>query len=137
MNTQSITDIEEFINNDTAILEGTSYDKSKLFRFKPGHRIFLNKLSQAIHRMDETVEKAEQDSNFNLSYVLKMLIETAEMNSDREPKGWRYHETIRYYATYIYLLCGKQCYEVLCCNLPLPKPGTICMYFMSTIFTLK
>lgn len=125
---QTINNIEEYINNDPETLEGTSYDKLKRFQFRPGHRVFLNNLPQMIHRMNEVAESLAEPVTFNLSYVLKMLIETAQKNSDREPKGWRYHEVIRYYATYVYLLCGKQCYEVLCSNLPLPKAGTIRMY---------
>lgn len=124
----TITEIEEFINGNRQILRKTTYDGVGVFKFKPGHKRFILNLSRHITTCmllnSEKIRENECDSN-DFTYILKELIETAKLNSGRDPRGFRYNESIRYYSTFIYLLCGKACYEALSANLPIPQPNTI------------
>lgn len=122
----AINDIEEYVNIDRSMIRGTSYENFEYFRFKPGHRSFI---IQVVHKIQNINLSNEKSHSSVFSYVLKKLIETAEANFNKDPKQCRYSEEVRYFATYIYLLCGKNCYEVLAANLPLPKANTICTYF--------
>lgn len=72
------------------------------------------------------------DYSYGFSHLLNMLINNAKYNSNKDPKGYRYDECIRYFATYIYIMCGKACYETLSANLPIPKAQTIRTYFLIT-----
>ena len=60
-----------------------------------------------------------------LPNMIGELLETALKNYKKTPNLNRYSEVIKDFATYIYLLCGRQCYEVLSCNLSLPAASTI------------
>lgn len=126
INENDILNIEEYINEQPSILKGTTYENIQKFKFKPGHKKFLLELPNLIKKYNE-----EQHNKYgtkhcsNFAYVFKELIDVAIANSEKEPNGVRYSECIRYFATYIYLHCGKKCYETLCANLPLPKANTI------------
>lgn len=126
----TIATIEQYAVEDRTVLENTSYEHVKNFKFKPGHRIFILDLPNQIKRLNEMEsDDKEQYNSSNFSYMLKTLIDTAQRNSMRNPKGFRYNEAVRYFATYIYLLCGKACYETLSANLPIPQASTICRCF--------
>lgn len=98
----------------------------KTFAFKPGHK------SAIIHLANQTklLEKVEADVNMqykmsDFSLILKTFIETAESNYGRDPKGFRYNDINRYFSTFVYLFCGRACYETLSANLPIPQADTI------------
>lgn len=58
--------------------------------------------------------------------ILNKLIKTAEFNELKDKNHATYSDEIRYFATYIFLLCGRSCYEMLRSNLPIPSVKTIC-----------
>lgn len=122
---ETINDIEEYVNENPTILKETSYQDVKIFKFNPGHKRFILNLPKKISVPLETTEK-EEFIYSDFSFVLQNLIETAKQNSSRHPKGFRYSEVIRYFSTFIYLQCGKACYEALSANLPIPQANTIC-----------
>lgn len=62
----------------------------------------------------------------DFTHILKLILESAENNLGREPKGRRYNQCLKEFSTYIYLMCGRSCYETLSANLPLPQANTIC-----------
>lgn len=96
------------------------------FEFKPGHKVFLLQLPTKIKLLKK--EKHEQSSvseKYNFSHVLKTFIDTSQANFGKNPKGYRYNETNRHFSTFIYLLCGRACYETLHANLPIPTANTI------------
>lgn len=125
----TIIEIEEFVNKNRQILAKTSFDFSQTFRFKPGHKKFILNLSVRLSTQFEStniVRNGQEVDEYNdFSYILKSLIDVAKLNSGKDPKGFRYIESIRYFATYIYLLCGRACYEALSANLPIPQANTI------------
>lgn len=108
-------------------LIGTIYEHVQPFEIAPGHRVVIENIPQYVKQIKTVEQISKFDTVANdFSFVLKMLIETAENNSGREPTGRRYSETIQYFATYVYLMCGRACYETLCANLPIPQANTIC-----------
>lgn len=127
INNEAINEIEQYVCENQSILDSTSLQKDGNFRFKPGHRRFLLELPTQIQKMTEEEDQhsLHVTHTTDFSYILNMLINTAKFNSNKEPKGHRYEETIRYFATYIYIMCGKSCYDTLSANLPIPKAQTI------------
>lgn len=133
---EAINQLEQYIFENKAVLQKTSFQTDGIFKFKPGHRKFLLEIPKQIKNMighlDRRADQTDDVSHSSdFSYILNLLINAAKLNSKKQPKGSRYHENIRYFATYIYIMCGKACYETLSANLPLPKAQTIRMYIYS------
>lgn len=125
-----IMDIEDHVNSEREILKNTSYENVHSFKFKPGHKIFLLQLPNQIKILREAKAKNPQRECLpprmsNFSYILKTFIETADANLSKHPKGHRYCEANRNFSIYIYLLCGRACYETLSANLPIPSSNAI------------
>lgn len=121
-----IADIELYVNENKDILKNTSYEKVEVFKFKPGHKTFILQMANQVKqkREEKTSKSVEFESN-EFSHILKAYIDTAQANKGRHPNGFRYNEINRFFSTFIYLLCGKACYETLSSNLPIPKADTI------------
>lgn len=133
INEEEINKIEEYVRKNRIILKGTSYENENNFEFLPGHRVFLSNLPNDIGRMKEVNKNLPQieKSTANCShfpFMLKALIETAESNSNGHPSGNRFNKNVQDFATYIYMMCGRACYDTLSANLPIPKSNTICMH---------
>lgn len=122
----TINEIEDYVNEDLSILNNTSYEGVSHFKLKPGHKCAILNLPNHVHRSKESnSDGSDQCKMSDFSYILRTFIETAETNFGKHPKGFRYNETCRHFATLIYLMCGRACYEALCANLPIPQPSTI------------
>lgn len=102
---ESIFQIENYVCVNREILKNTSYENDLNFKFKLGHKRFILESAKKAALLFQTKSKDVQESDF--SFVLKMLIETAQRNSERNPKGYRYSEGIRYFATYVYFSVAK------------------------------
>lgn len=130
---EKITGIEDHINADIANLSyglvGTRYENVRPFKLLPGHRALIESLPQYLDEVILTGEPAAHHQSNEFTQILKLLIESAEINTSREAKGRRYNECLKYFCTYVYLMCGRACYETLSANLPLPQASTICTYF--------
>lgn len=143
-----ISSIEEFMNNyshtTSEIPQESIYSKIRPFKLLPGDRKFIENIPKYIEQLDNTETTKWNLSEF--SFVLKCLIDTAQENSHRNIKCLRYSKTIQAFATYLYLMCGRSCYDTLCANLPIPQSNTVgkknemkflCMYVLhSFIFTV-
>lgn len=130
-----------------------TYSKSiGKFQFLPGHRaLILNlkpSLKQSFFNMSTSTSSnlstiPTSSSNFGeilsnildevrkspaFSNVLREIIESAINNYAKTPNLYRYSEFIRYFALYLFLLCGRRSYEILSSNLPFPSASTICTY---------
>lgn len=127
INMEIINDIEKYLNENKSILQNTSFKNVADFSFKPGQKAFLLALPNQIKQMRETKPDLKLLLKLNdFSCIIKTFIQTIETNHGRHPKGFRYNDINRNFATYIYLLCGKACYQTLSANLPIPKAETIC-----------
>lgn len=126
IHSEIIADIENYANENPAILENTAYKNISKFKFKPGHKLLLLQLPNQIKILRESQTNKSQESRTNdFSQVLKTFIDTAESNFGKPPNGFRYDEINRYFSTFVYLLCGKACYDTLSANLPIPSSHTI------------
>lgn len=135
LNTDVIKDIEQFANEDRSVLEGTSYENMGEFKFKPGHKIAILHLANQVKQLIESgFDEREKNELCDFSIVLKSFIDTATSNSGRKPNGFRYNEINQYFSTFIYLFCGKACYETLSANLPIPQSITIREFFKQIFF---
>lgn len=145
MNAEDLKKCEDYANNN---LQNTIENlkccysdvyqmdvRNKQFEFISEHKdIILNLSNQSgtssethsqfsldqLHQMSEIVANNPAFSN-----VMKELIQTAITNYEKSPNLYRYSDILKYFATYVYLLCGRQCYEVLSNNLPMPAASTI------------
>lgn len=126
---QSVQDIENHINTKSrATIEAlkcchSEYYKSlDEFKFIPGHKDLVISLSKLNYL---TIEKHDLLPESNCSFFLKEMVKTAATIGKKCSK---YSDVIRWFATYIFLQCGRSCYELLNQNLPLPSTRTIRKY---------
>lgn len=136
----AIEELEEFIEkNKNDLLQNNYLDNyvfaNQQFAFVPGHKNILLNLPvriQEIQSQNSLVNTSTQDnaneSSNAYSVILNELINTAKRNHNKSKHAFQYDDTIKYFATYIFLLCGRTCYETLNKNLPIPSTKTVCKY---------
>lgn len=119
------------------------YEEQEVFLFLPGHRNILLSLRKNIENMQASRQATRQpiDKKANKSdelissateeytVVLTEFLKTAKINSKKSKHAYQYSDIVKYFSTYIFLLCGRTCYETLNKNLPMPSTKTICKYF--------
>lgn len=122
------------LNNDNDVLDNTvNVYKSQLqFQFLPGHRVILLDIPNKIKQIEEEEVRFQLNKNVHsetmaeYSTIFTKLIETANRNKNVSKNAYKYDETIKYFATYIFTLCGRTCFETLNKNIPIPSTKTIC-----------
>lgn len=132
LNTETVLEIEKYVNeNLNDVLVNSIYSNMKEFSFLPGHKAILLSLPSYVDEFDRTTQKSSTDcfvDTLPLSYIMKKMIKTGMKNYDRDKKHNQFLVEIKHWATYLYMMCGKACYEILCHNLPLPQANTIRKY---------
>lgn len=127
MFTYLLTDLSIDLFESDSIKE---YQGQAMFEFLPGHRHILLCLRNKIENMQQQVSTAKiaeyVETSVEYSVILSELLETARMNAKKSKHANQYSDIIRYFSTYIFLLCGRTCYETLNKNLPIPSTKTIC-----------
>lgn len=122
------------ILHDLECKHSNYYQNQSPFKFLPGHRILLNSLNEHVRRLREYTSQQDHSGSDNndkhFSTILTELLKTAESNAVMDKNHARYSDTIRFFFTYIYLQCGKGCYETLNRNLPIPSTKTIRKIFI-------
>lgn len=106
------------------------------FNLIPGHRDLILAVSKqiSIHlgaqkNYNDTLNQAIQQHP-SLSVIMRELVKTSLQNAKMPKNNAEYSDNIRFFATYIFILCGRTCYEVLRQNLSLPSISTVCKYFI-------
>lgn len=146
LNEELIAQAEEYVNsNGKELVEkltcchSEEYKNSianRTFKFLPGHKKLIlmarEIAAELIAPNEEPVQSrithiwnAMESFGPNVPNVLKRLIQTALKNSQVQPNLNSYSDTIKYFAIYVYLMCGRQCYDVLNSNLAMPAASTI------------
>lgn len=98
----------------------------KKFKFLPGHATLVAALPQYVKAYQIAYQKKIFELKGRYSFILNELIETAEANQFKSANQANYPDSVRYFAIYIFLLCGRACYNMLQSNLPIPSTPTIC-----------
>lgn len=136
MSSEDINDIELYIEEnlkhiveDLECCHSDAYRNQKKFRFLPAHRKFVQSLKSRIKQMNSDAESTHQSSLDQFSPLLKIIIANARNNLNKIPTQCRYLEIIRYFSMYLYMVCGRFSYEILCSNLPLPQSSTVRKFF--------
>lgn len=119
------------------------YKKQELFTVLPGHRSILLDLPQTIRKMQAentlygdgntnimtnmktVVDTSNVDTAEDYSVILKELIKSAQAKQNKSKHGYTYEDTIKHFSTYIFLLCGRTCYDTLSANLPISVTKSI------------
>lgn len=143
---EHILQIEEYFNENydrlSSGLLGSIYENMVPFKVAPGHRVLIESLPKYVKTLkpgDLNVSKVDCSNTY--STVLKLLIDAAKYNGERDKKGHRFHEYLQYYATYIYLMSGRALYDTIAANMMIPQSNTICkeslFIFNTQIFKLN
>lgn len=129
LNKDVVTVLEQYVQNKLkTLLANSVYSEMEFFSFLPGHTTLLLALPAHVEKFENSHPKRDPnvvDLN-SLTLLMKEMIETARENCSKDVKHHKFSSIIQNFATYIYTICGKSCYEILCHNLPLPQPNTVC-----------
>lgn len=125
-----LSDLEKLNKSDDSL---NAYKEQQLFQFLPGHRNILLSLRGNIERMQQAVTSGSDklvtevhECTEEYSVILTELFKTAKNNLNKSKHAYQYNDIVRYFSAYIFLLCGRTCYETLNKNLPIPSTKTIC-----------
>lgn len=98
------------------------YKSQVVFKFLPGHKSLLSILGSKISNLRENKKSLCQQ---NFPTILSELVLSEQNNSKKHKNHAVYSNVLKDFATYIYLMGGKCCYETLQANLSLPSTKTI------------
>lgn len=135
----NISTIEDFINEnekktmqELVCCHAEFYKNQNEFKLLPGHRALILELPKYLDSINEQRLNTTTPSLCH-SLILRKMIETSENNADKSKNRHSYENIIRYFSTYLFLSCGRSCYEFLCRNLPLPSWRTVCKLYLVKI----
>lgn len=140
--------IDNYLNRSEmrAVIDSLSCCKSEIYKAQekfellPGHRTYILNLARQmiLKQMSHSdmvasttpglTFKEQAEIEPSLPFLLKEFINISLNNYKKMPNSHRYSNIIQDFATYIYILCGRYCYEVISKNLPMPKAPTICKH---------
>lgn len=134
INEKWISEVEKTINNNNNHMEKMKqlkccfseyYKGLNRFEFLPGHVALLMSLPKFVCAYRSAQSGSVPELNGRFSFILEELIRTAESNLSKAPNQAVYSDEIKCFATYIFLLSGRSCYEFIRKNLPLPSVETV------------
>lgn len=99
------------------------YSARQQFKFLPGHVAILLALPK--YAINFMISQDKLVLNDNHPFILNEMIKTANSNMYTDQNHASYSDVIRFFATYVFLLCGRSCYLMLRENLPFPSVKTI------------
>lgn len=132
---ETIEEIEQFVNsyaNEDVRKYTCSHSKyynQNLFKFLPAHRLLLLDLPNfCLNNQNNSIPSR--------SFTLNEMVKTSLINANKSNNNFEYNDFIRFFAIYVFLLCGRACYQFLCQNLPLPSVSTIRKIFLNSFYSL-
>lgn len=93
----------------------------------------LKKLLQ--QNLQHSNVKSDTNSEEFVFSFLNDLKEMALQNGDKNKYGNRFNDNIKLFATYIFIIAGRQFYEIVQQNLPLPSLSSISSYMKTELPT--
>lgn len=91
-------------------------------------RNFLHKASEN-KNFDEAINQTNV-KNPDCFSLIRRILEMSISHSEINPGGYRYDDTLKKFASYIYMIGGRMTYETLSANLPLPSLSSISRYVL-------
>lgn len=136
LNDVNLISLEEFIEENREILEEKSlkcnhienYKAQQPFKFLPGHKQMILNWCESLASKPTSGDDKFSINQLAFNPVLKEMIITALAYHDKPTNIRRFPDLLMKFAVYVYILVGKQSYEVLCSNLMLPQAQTISEY---------
>lgn len=137
-----LSQLNNLIDDDDAVIE---YMKQTVFTFLPGHYSILLDLPNSIREMQSQSDNSaktnmndcfsvlSRELSTDYSIVLREFVNAAKNNKDKSKNVFQCNDIVKYFATYVFLLCGRTCYETLNKNLPIPSTNTICEFNHSVV----
>lgn len=95
--------MERFLSNSEQCFDKTIYNPFK--QFSPGHRASLLAMP-----------------NFVEEYELQTKMQQSEKYIEDNP------QSLQNFGRFLYMMCGKASYEIICNNIPLPQASTMLGY---------
>lgn len=128
-NTEKIDELESYLSNLNYQFENTYYSPFK--RFLPGHRSSLLKLDELLSEYELQKKILDDAQNLEIndphfSFIMKELIKSAKNNGGKDFRQRRFPESLQHFGMFLYMMCGKASYEIICNNIPLPQSSTMC-----------
>lgn len=112
LNIERVREMENFINEhrinqirEFECSHSEYYKEREDFSFLPGHVTILLTLPKYVETNPNKIRHLPGSDRY--SFILNELIKTAEKNLDTNRAS--YSDNIRYFATYVFLLCGRSC----------------------------
>lgn len=68
---------------------------------------------------------------------MRELIKTAKNNAGKDFRQRRFSPSLQHFGMFLYMMCGKASYEIICNNIPLPQASTICNLIFIFVFIEK
>lgn len=151
---ECLTDIETHISKNLDQIQLLDCCHAEIYKAQnhgfsliPGHRDLVLAVSEqiSIHLATQKNQHKTSCNNLNeviqrhasLSVIMKELVKTSLQNAELSKNNAEYSDNIRFFATYVFILCGRSCYEVLRKNLSLPSVSTVCKYSIKKTIQLN
>lgn len=134
INDSKIVEIEDFVDKNRDIVEkleccyAETYKSLRKFRFLPAHRLLILHIAVKYNHEPSSTSSSARSDPTGYSFFLQKLIESAEENSGIPKNRYRYDKDLQLFSTYIFLSCGRSCYETLSSNLSIPPKTTVCKF---------
>lgn len=129
LNPERIEELESYLSSLNQHFDGSNYSPFK--RLLPGHRSTLLALPSLVieyelqtKKIQESKSSPQNDPEF--TFIMKELIKTAKDNVNKDYRHRRFSQQLKDFGMYLYMMCGKLSYEILCNNIPLPQASTTC-----------
>lgn len=106
------------------------YKNQKEFDLLPGHRNLIAEVAKYINKdLQENIHLPVPGetikTHLGSTKMMEEMIQTDITNRGSKHCS-TYSEIMKYFATYLFIMCGRSCYDFLYQNLPLPSISTVC-----------
>lgn len=123
--------MERFLSNSEQCFDKTIYKPFK--QFLPGHRASLLAMPNLVEEYElqtkmQQSEKHIKEDDPQLTFIMEELIKTAKNNANKKLTHRRYPQSLQNFGMFLYMMCGKASYEIICNNIPLPQASTMLGY---------